>query len=166
MKWKSDKSIIAIKVRYRAFRWRLLMRRCCARQQNLPVGIRQTQGESSTREEEKREITECLYTSESNDKRFRQRREIGLPVSGSPPARIYHASTNLASTSSILGHLGSTGNYNIGLLDESLRLRPKGVVLGTLTRAKASGSARRCPTCLENMSHLLRAISHLSRGFV
>ena len=42
------------------------------------------------------------------------------------PVRICHAPPNLPSTSSILGHLDSTGNYNIGLLDESLRLRPKG----------------------------------------
>lgn len=71
--------------------------------------------------------------SKPDDKRFRRRSGIRFPVSGSPAARIYYASTNLPSTSSILGHLGSTGNYNIGLLNESLRLRPKGVVLGTLT---------------------------------
>jgi hypothetical protein len=46
----------------------------------------------------------------------------------------------LPSTSSILGHLGSTGNYNIGLLDEEFEVAAKrGRVLGTLTRAKASG---------------------------
>lgn len=89
----------------------------------------------------------------------------GFPVSRSPVrhrTRICHAPTNLPSTSSILGHFGSTGNYNIGLLNESLRLWPRGAFLGTLTRSKASGSSayRRCSTCLENMSHLLPAITH------
>lgn len=52
---------------------------------------------------EKREITRW-----PRDKRFRAEtrdRLARLPVSGSA-SRIYHASTNLASTSSILGHLG------------------------------------------------------------
>lgn len=80
----------------------------------------------------------------------------GFPVSRSPVrhrTRICHAPTNLPSTSSILGHFGSTGNYNIGLLNESLRLWPRGAFLGTLTRSKASGLSRayqRCSTCLEN----------------
>lgn len=43
-------------------------------------------------------------------------------VSGSQSARICHAPTNLPSTSSILGHLGSTGNYNIGLLNEEFEV--------------------------------------------
>lgn len=88
----------------------------------------------------RKEITRPL-SARPDDKRFRRRREIRFLVSGSQPARICHAPTNLPSTSSILGHLGSTGNYNIGLLDEEFEVAAeRGRVLGTLTRAKASGA--------------------------
>lgn len=116
----------------------------------------------------RKEITRPL-SARPDDKRFRRRREIRFLVSGSQPARICHAPTNLPSTSSILGHLGSTGNYNIGLLDEEFEVAAR----------KGAGSWHANPSQSfwlsltavlhlprENMSHLLRAISHLSRGFV
>lgn len=66
-------------------------------------------------------LPSCLPVG-PDDKRFKRRREIRFLVSGSQPARICHAPANLPSTSSILGHLGSTGNYNIGLLDEEFEV--------------------------------------------
>ncbi|KYM96197.1 hypothetical protein ALC62_13249 [Cyphomyrmex costatus] len=104
-----------------------------------------------------------------NDKRFRRRREIRFLVSGSQSARICHAPTNLPSTSSILGHLGSTGNYNIGLLDEEFEVAAR--KWAGSWHANSSQSFWLSLTAVlhllgENMSHLLRAISHLSRGFV
>ncbi|KYQ54085.1 hypothetical protein ALC60_06957 [Trachymyrmex zeteki] len=104
-----------------------------------------------------------------DDKRFRRRREIRFLVSGSQSARICHAPTNLPSTSSILGHLGSTSNYNIGLLDEEFEVAAR--KWAGSWHANSSQSFWLSLTAVlhllgENMSHLLRAISHLSRGFV